>query len=213
MLNPTWKRRTLPTLALLLLGWQSPFAAKETARVWHFEAGPALPKDLAPASGAWAVAKGEGAPSAPWVLAQTATNPEAAFNVALIGGATYRDLDVSVHLRARHGKVDQGGGLVWRAKDGRNYYIARYNPLEDNLRVYTVTDGRRRQLASAEVRLDRAAWHVLRVQMSGDHITCALDGRALLSLHDPTFAEPGRIGLWTKADAQTWFDDLTAKRR
>ena len=101
---------------------------------------------------------------------------------------------------------DQGGGLIWRARDPKNYYVARFNPLENNFRVYTVVDGnapsfgRRSHL--------RGRWCRLRVTMKGDHIVCHQDGVKLLDVHDTTFPGPGKIGLWSKSDAQTEFDDL-----
>ena len=79
------------------------------------------------------------------VLAQKARNDDDTFNVALVAKTSYKDLDLSVRLRAVAGELDRGGGLVWRAKDKKNYYIARYNPLEDNFRVYKVEDGKRTQ--------------------------------------------------------------------
>ena len=128
--------------------------------------------------------------------------------MALVDGTSYGDLDLSVRLRAVAGEVDRGGGLVWRARDAKNYYIARYNPLEDNFRVYKVQDGKRTQFQSAKVPGDEA-WHVLRVTMVGTRITCRLDGQSLLEVEDSTFPAAGMIGLWSKADAQSYFDDLT----
>ena len=106
------------------------------------------------------------------------------------------------------GKNDQGGGLVWRAKDAKNYYIARYNPLEDNFRVYKVEGGKRTMFENAKVPGDME-WHTLRITMKGSKITCYLDGKKHLEAEDSTFPEAGRIGLWSKADAQSYFDDLT----
>jgi hypothetical protein len=113
-------------------------------------------------------------------------------------------------MKALAGEDDQGGGLVWRAKDGANYYIARFNPLEDNYRVYKVVDGARKQLGSADFKA-APGWHTLRVVMSADHIVCYLDGEKRLDVTDSTFKEAGKVGLWTKSDAQTHFDDLTTR--
>jgi hypothetical protein len=143
------------------------------------------------------------------VLAQKAKNPDDTFNVALVSDAHFRDVDISVRLRAVEGELDQGGGVVWRARDKDNYYIARYNPLEDNFRVYKVEKGKRTQFRSADVPGDRQ-WHMLRVTMTGSRITCYLDGKKHLEADDSTFPEAGRIGLWSKADARSYFDDLTA---
>ena len=112
------------------------------------------------------------------VLAQKAKNDDATFNVALVEGTSYKDVDLSVRLRAVAGEIDRGGGLVWRARDAKNYYIARYNPLEDNFRVYKVEDGKRTQFRSAKVPGDDK-WHTLRVTMTGPKITCYLDGKKL----------------------------------
>jgi hypothetical protein len=142
------------------------------------------------------------------VLFQKAKNEDATFNVALIQGTSYKDIDLSVKLRAVAGEVDRGGGVVWRAKDAKNYYIARYNPLEDNFRVYKVEGGKRTQFQSAKVPGDEK-WHTLRVTMVGAKITCFLDDQKHLEAEDSTFPDAGMIGLWSKADAQSYFDELT----
>lgn len=159
--------------------------------------------------GTWQVETVANAPSGSRVLAQVAASASPVFNVALIDESEHADVDIRVRLRARKGRIDQGGGVVWRATDASNYYIARYNPLEDNYRVYFVKDGRRRQLASADVKLDHKAWHLLRVKMVGDHIECFLNDDKHLDVRDGTFTSSGKIGLWTKADAETEFDDVS----
>ncbi len=174
--------------------------------VWNFESetpGQSA-KGFATESGRWVVASD--GPNR--VLAQRAKNPDDTFNLVLVAGTSYRDVDLSVRLKAEAGEVDQGGGAVWRAKDAKNYYLARYNPLEDNFRVYKVENGKRTQLRSAKVPGD-LGWHTLRITMSGHRIACYLDGKKHLEAEDPTFAGEGRIGLWSKADAQSLFDDLT----
>lgn len=142
------------------------------------------------------------------VLAQRAASDRPAFNLTLIEGTSYRDVDLSVRIKANSGEVDQGGGLVWRVRDKGNYYVARYNPLEDNFRLYKVEDGKRTQLDHADAPGDRR-WHTLRITMNGREITGYLDGKKLLIAEDSTFPDAGRIGLWSKADAQSYFDDLT----
>jgi hypothetical protein len=141
------------------------------------------------------------------VLAQKAENPDATFNVALASEISAKDLSLSVRVKPVAGKEDQGGGLVWRAKDSKNYYIARYNPLEDNFRVYKVVNGVRTMLQDAKAASDKG-WRPIRILMKGDHIECYLDDTKLLDVHDSTFTGSGRIGLWSKADAQSYFDDL-----
>jgi hypothetical protein len=145
-------------------------------------------------------------------LAQTAKGPNSLFNICVSDQARFgRSLRLKVSLKAIEGELDQGGGLVWLYKDAKNYYITRYNPLEDNFRLYYVKDGKRIQLATKEdVQLDKKAWHTIEVTHRGDEITCTLDGKYKLEAKDSTFTEPGKIGLWTKADARTHFDGFEA---
>ncbi|MBI2298612.1 MAG: hypothetical protein HYU66_06615 [Armatimonadetes bacterium] len=123
--------------------------------------------------------------------------------------ASFRDVVIELQFKAVAGQEDQGGGPMWRYQDKGYYYIARYNPLENNYRVYKVVKGRRIQLQSADIPAS-PGWHKLKVVMVGDHIECYYDGKRALDVKDATFAQAGRVGLWTKADAQTHFDDLTA---
>lgn len=178
-----------------------------SVRVWDF--GSDEPGHIAQGFtgevGRWEVARDGGEA----VLAQRAENPKRTYNLALVAGSSYRDLDLSVRIKAVAGETDQGGGIVWRAKDKDNYYIARYNPLEPNLRLYKVEDGKRTQLDHADAPGDHG-WHTLRITMKGREVLGYLDGRKLLEAEDETFAEAGRIGVWSKSDARSYFDDLTA---
>lgn len=160
----------------------------------------------------WRVEPDESAPSPPNVLALAETrNYGSTFNLAIAEGTSYADLDLSVHVKPVSGSEDQGGGPIWRCRDENNYYVARFNPLESNFRVYKVEKGRRRQLESARVDTQPGVWYTLRVTMVGERISCYLDGEKLLETTDGTFREPGMIGLWTKADAATSFDDLRVR--
>ena len=160
----------------------------------------------------WEVIEAKGAPSGKHAFGITNNeNYGHTFNLALVKGSSFGDVDVSVKVKAVSGKEDQGGGVVWRAADADNYYITRWNPLENNFRVYYVKKARRRQLASARVKLDTSKWHTVRAVMRGKHIDCYLDGKKLLSVDDATFTRPGMVGLWVKADGRTLFDDLHAE--
>jgi hypothetical protein len=164
--------------------------------------------------GVWKVVEDPTAPSKSGLaLAQTAKGPSPLYNLCIAVRSQFgRNLHLNVSLRAIDGEIDQGGGVVWLYKDARNYYITRYNPLEDNLRIYYVKDGKRIQLATKEeLKLDGKAWHTIEVTHKGDSITCTLDGKIKLDVKDAMFTEPGRVGLWTKADARTHFDGLEAK--
>lgn len=159
----------------------------------------------------WQVKADPGALTAPNVLSVETQNEKATFNLAIIEGTSFHDLSIHVHLRANTGKIDQGGGLVWRMRDENNYYVCRLNPLESNYRVYKVVDGKRTQLGSADVKAEAGQWYSLLVVMIGDHIRCRLDGKKLLDLQDDTFKDAGMIGLWTKADASSSFDNLAVR--
>jgi hypothetical protein len=197
-------RHALPLIAALISGIS--LAAEATKKMWDFEQDEPgkIAKGFTNEVGQWEVAKdGDN-----HVLHQQAKNEDAVFNVALVEGTSYKDIDLSVKLKAVAGEVDRGGGVVWRAKDKKNYYICRYNPLEDNFRVYKVVDGKRTMFKNAKTPGDEM-WHTLRVTMVGSKITCYLDGQKHLEAEDTTFPEAGKIGLWSKADARSYFDDLT----
>ena len=166
----------------------------------------ALPEGWTPATdggqpGQWKFVRGEDGP----VLALDVNGGDEQFNLLLSGAKHGPDLALSVRLRADRGEIDRGGGLVWRAADASNYYVTRWNPLENNLRLYKVEDGTRTKFASVDTKLDPAAWHTLGVTMKGAHIEVLLDGTVRLSHDDTTFSASGAVGLWTKADASTSF--------
>lgn len=194
----------LLSMALLIApaSWAAVVAGGKT---WTFESARigSAPEGFTQEVGRWEVVQD----GANHVLAQMAESARRAYNLTLIDGTSYQDVDLSVRVKANTGAIDQGGGLVWRAKDKDNYYTARYNPLEDNFRVYKVENGRRTQLDHADAKGDRE-WHTLRITMNGREILGYLDGRKLLVAEDSTFPDAGKIGLWSKADACSFFDDL-----
>ncbi len=171
----------------------------------------------------WTVAKtgtGEGsvwkavedmtAPKGAKVLAQVGESPNALFNLCVANDTSFVDVELSVAFKAVKGEDDQGGGVMWRYADADNYYIARFNPRENNYRVYKVMAGKRMQLGNKDIKLSTGEWHTLTVWMKGDQIECLLDGKKQLEAKDGTFAKAGKVGLWTKADAHTYFDDFKA---
>jgi hypothetical protein len=181
------------------------FAQEPTKRIWTFddEASGAIAKGFSNDVGDWRVESSDSGKA----LAQKAKNANSVFNITLIGDTSAKDLDISVRMKPIAGEIDQGGGLVWRAKDAKNYYLVRYNPLEDNFRLYKVVDGKRTLIQNADI-THSDGWHTLRVTMQGDRMTCYYDGKKYLEGTDQTFAGAGKIGLWSKADAQSHFDDL-----
>jgi len=168
------------------------------------------------ATAKWQVARDEEAPLGPGVLELTATNhaESGVFNLCWTDAVQFAEGEIAVFLRARSGKIDQGGGPIWRVQDRNNYYIARYNPFEDNVSVYYVKDGKRTMLAySGKLEL-RDGWHLLKISHRGDRIRVYLDGELRLMVNAGNYI-PGKggVGLWTKADAATAFDNFTVAGR
>lgn len=162
----------------------------------------------------WKILTDSTAPGGSNVLAQTAESPSALFNVCVANEFSFQDLEITVSFKAVKGKKDQGGGVVWRYIDANNYYITRMNPLEDNFRLYKIVGGKRTQLATKEeLKVPVGEWHTLTVKMNRATIECLLDGKKELAAQDDTFTKPGKIGLWTKADAQTYFKNLIVAGR
>src|SRR5262245_19172516 len=158
----------------------------------------------------WKVVEDRTAPSkSGFALAQTAESPSSVFNLCVVEDTSFKDVEVSVAFKANAGKKDQGGGVVWRYADANNYYVARMNPLEDNFRVYKVVGGKRSpEFQNADVKIPAGEWHTLKVRMVGDHIECFLDDKKYLDVKNDTFTKAGKVGLWTKAAAQTSFDNF-----
>ncbi len=160
----------------------------------------------------WKVVEDATAPEGKRALAQTSPEgPNGLFNLCVAEKTKYADVDLTVAFKAIAGKIDQGGGPVWRCKDANNYYVARMNPLEDNYRLYRVVNGKRVQLGTADVKAPAGQWHALRIVQQGNHIRCYLNGKLYLGVKDDTLKEAGKIGLWTKADARTHFAGLHAR--
>jgi 3-keto-disaccharide hydrolase len=157
--------------------------------------------------GQWAVEEMAGAPSGKKVLVQRVTRNQ--FNVIVAPPGPYTDVDVSMKFKPISGQEDASGGIVFRFTDGK-YYVVRANALEDNFRLYYYDRGRR-QLATASVKAPvLGQWHTVRIVAVGDHVQAWLNGKLYLDHRDSRF-KSGRVGLWTKADSITAFDDLTIR--
>ncbi len=186
-------------------GWKEDRTGTGEGSVWRVQASGSGKTTLMNVLGADKTLFGESG----FVLAQTAAGPKAMFNLCVFQNANLKDLELQVAFKADKGEIDQGGGLVWRYQDAKNYYVVRMNPLEDNFRVYKVQNGKRTQLQSADkISIKQGTWHWIKVLQFGDRIICYLDGKRLLDVQDATFTQSGKIGLWTKADAQTSFDQF-----
>ncbi len=159
--------------------------------------------------GRWIVQADKDAPSGSNVLAQVDSDKtDYRFPVAVANEPVFRDLRLFIKCKPVAGEADQACGLVFRYQDENNYYMARANALEGNVRLYRVVKGNRQQLASWNGAVASGIWHELRVEARGDHLTIIWDGQPVIDAHDQTFPDAGRVGVWTKADSVTYFDDL-----
>lgn len=210
----------LPIFALVLLaaGCNTPASVKPTEGALGFDGATTRTWSAASTGGSgptatWEIRADQHAVSAPNVLSMTKENHESEdrFNLYWSPTPSFGNGRLSVAVRADDGVIDQGGGPAWRIQDANNYYICRINPLEANYRVYVVKNGVRKQLATARVDIAKGLWHRLEVEHVGDKIVCWLDGVKQLEAQDGSISAPGGVGLWTKADALTSFDDMLVK--
>jgi hypothetical protein len=154
----------------------------------------------------WLVVADATAPSKPNVFKQSG---EGTYPLALKDDSNLRDGFVEVKFNAVSGEKDQAGGVVWRAKDADNYYIARANALEENVRIYHFVNGKRTQFKGDDLPVPANQWHTLRVNFTGNRFTVVFNGKELFSAEDDTLKDAGKVGLWTKADSVTLFDDFS----
>ena len=147
------------------------------------------------------------------VLAQLdASQIKPRFAIAVVKDSSYKDLSLSVKGKAVAGKTDQSMGIVWRYKDANNYYLVRTNVLEQNLSLYRVVDGKRKEIDGKDyVALKTGEWQTLKVEHKGAAIVVSLGGQKVLETQDKTFPDAGKVGVWIKADSVTHFDDLAAE--
>ena len=169
----------------------------------------------------WEVRTDESAPSPPNVLAQVSDDETSGrYPLAIYRKADLRDGELSVKLKPISGRVDASGGLVWRYRDENNYYVVRANALEGNTVLYKVENGKRSSLApkgmppgtyGVKHAVASQRWSTLGVEFRGSLFTVFFDGKQLFQVEDDSFAGGGKVGLWTKADAVTYFDDFQVK--
>jgi 3-keto-disaccharide hydrolase len=174
------------TLGTLPQGWEQGVTGRGTTR--------------------WEVQKDESAPSKPNIFRQSGVG---SFPWAVRRNTAIEDGHVEVKFKALDGKEDQAGGVVWRWKDGDNYYVARANALENNVSLYYTAAGRRNTLKYVDAPVPPRQWHALRVEFSGRRISVSLNGKTYIELEDSHITGPGAVGLWTKADSVTAFDDFS----
>lgn len=129
------------------------------------------------------------------------------FNLCFTDKINFKNGEISVTFRANSGNIDQGGGLIWRVEDQNNYYVARFNPLEDNFRFYSVKNGYRKELKSADINL-KEGWHEMKIIQKNNNFEGHIDGKKLLVCNNGNITKSGGVGVWSKADAATSFDNF-----
>ena len=154
----------------------------------------------------WAVEKDGSAPSKPNVLKQSG---QATFPVCFKNDTSIKDGFVETKFKPIAGKEDQGGGVIWRVRDANNYYVARANALEDNVTIYHTVNGRRIAFKNFNTKVKSGVWHTLRVDFEGNKFAVTFDDNKVIEATDTTFANTGKVGVWTKADSVILFDDFT----
>jgi len=157
-------------------------------------------------SAKWSVEKDESAPSKPNVLKQSGA---ATFPVCIKNDTNLTDGFVEVKFKPVAGKEDQAGGVIWRVRDANNYYVARANALEDNVTIYHTINGKRVAFKNINTKVMSGVWHTLRVDFAGNKFSVTFDGNKVIDATDESFANAGKVGVWTKADSVTEFDNFT----
>jgi len=153
----------------------------------------------------WEIIADDSAPSKPNVLKQSG---EATYPVCIKDDTSLKDGFVEVKFKPISGKEDQAGGVIWRCKDSDNYYIARANALEDNVTIYHTVKGKRSEKKRINTKVASNQWHTLRVDFKDNYFVVTFDGKRAFVWKDDTFKEAGNVGVWTKADSTTLFDDF-----
>jgi hypothetical protein len=215
----------LLTVFCTLLTFTGTSRAAQTVLDFHTAEVGKLPSDFSTALtgggelAVWVVQEEPTAPSGNKVLAQTSADRTSyRFPLCVYEKVTARDVRVSVKFKPVSGKVDQAAGIVWRYRDKDNYYIVRANALENNVVLYKVEHGKRTDLKpisagllayGRKANVPQGQWSELRLMATGKRFEVALNGEHLFAVEDETFPQPGKIGLWTKADSVTYFDNLT----
>jgi len=196
-------------LTMVVMTMATALATAETVNFDHMEVGTVPPGWTAAQTGSgtakWTVEKDDSAPSKPNVLKQSG---QATFPVCFKNGTNIKDGFVEVKFKPVAGREDQAGGVIWRLQDANNYYIARANALENNVTIYHTIKGKRTEKKRTKMEVSSGAWHTLRVDFRGNHFTVTFDGKKALEWDDDTFKNAGKVGVWTKADSVTEFDNF-----
>jgi hypothetical protein len=195
---------------MIYAGFLSGTALAETINFDDAKTGAPPPGSTATQTGSgsskWSVEKDDSAPSKPDILKQSG---QATFPVCFKNDTSIKHGFVEVKFKPIAGKEDQAGGVIWRLQDANNYYISRANALENNVTIYHTVKGKRTEKKRTNMKVTSGQWHTLHVDFNGNHFTVTFDGKKAIEWDDDTFKDAGKVGVWTKADSVTEFDDFS----
>jgi hypothetical protein len=204
-------------IAIAAIVWAIPLPAFAQTITFAGEQIGVLPKNFETAltgqgqSGRWEVTEDITATGGRALAQLDADSTDYRFPLAIYAPVSTADVEITTRFKSISGKVDQAGGVIVRFSDANNYYVARANALEDNVRFYRVVAGRRQELASATISVTPREWHTLTLRAEGERFTVSFDGKLLHTTTDNTFTAAGKVRLWTKADSITHFDRIEIK--
>ena len=161
----------------------------------------------------WRVLEDPSAPAGRVIAETSRDTADYRFPLCIYDGLSAQNVDVTIRFKPVDGSVDQAGGIVARFLDSGNYYVVRANALEDNVRLYKVVNGVRRQIAGNNLKVAPAVWHTLSLRIEGDAIEVSFNGASLIQIRDQTFSGSGKVGIWTKADSLTHFAEIDIEPR
>jgi hypothetical protein len=161
----------------------------------------------------WRVLEDASAPTGKVIAETSRDTADYRFPICIYDGLSAKNVGVTIRFKSVDGSVDQAGGIVARFLDSGNYYVVRANALEDNVRLYKVVDGARRQIAGKNLEVARGVWHTLALKLEGDALEVWFNGVCLIRIHDQTFLGSGKVGIWTKADSLTHFAEIGIEPR
>jgi hypothetical protein len=149
-------------------------------------------------------------PPSTWNFQGDTDDTDNRFPVAVASTPVLKDLRLEVRCKPVSGKTDEACGLIFRFQDDNNYYVVRANALEDNVRLFRVVNGQRRQIEGWDGKVATGEWHALAIEARGDRLKVIWNGKTVIDATDGSFPQAGKVGVWTKADSVTYFDALMA---
>jgi hypothetical protein len=157
----------------------------------------------------WEIRAEPSARSGTKVLAQTSTELlPARFPLLIYDSLSVKDVSVTVQFKPVSGTINQAAGVIVRFQDPDHFYVARADALKNEVQLINVVNGLHNPLARADIPVATGEWHTMRLVAQGSHLQVFLDEVSLLTADDDTYEQAGKVGLATKSDGITIFDDL-----